>query len=1571
MHRTLVPLLVLFVLSAAAPASVPAVTSVPVQSAVSIDEHWQNQVPNPVPAEPRWDGPRFKTDEIDEFEWPNHGQNRQQTWHNPLEPQDTLALAWTSNPGGWPWAPWFGYPVSADGKVLYVDCYMGTLYCRDIDDGSLIWSQVVQSHSSSSSRYYPGTPVIFEGTGGELWVAVPNYNTPTESNRQRMSCYKLADGSPVWSTHVPLGGAGIAGTNMNFNRPVYHDGFIYHITLEFTSPYGGALYKVNALTGDTTRLSTLGSTCGGALTIDPDGTYGYWARWNPASPGNCRVMRINLTTLAVDSSPQVTSYLRGSLAFNSVSRRMFIEGSASTSGTGYIFCFNPDNLTAGPVWTSQTDGGHDIQYLAIDEENAYVCTQGTPGRIYAVKQSDGSAAWGGNTWRPIPGTSGAIYDGGVCVTGEVGRNRYLYLTPGFYGGGFLWVVNAVDGSTVQFKNVSTGERMFTGALRPYGYFVSKSGYGIIYCWRSQNDSRAKYSVAMSSILVPAGQADSGQALVPRVVVQNKSETAVDSFDVYMSIKRGASELFGDTVSVLGMAPRGFDTVDFASWTPHGRDTLQVTAWVWWQPDSVRGDDTLSTSVALRVRDVAVTDIFAPVDTLDSAATAYPQCQVANYGNTSETFDVEFRIGLYQSAASVSGLNPGEARTITAPDEYVARSGVWVHAVTAQLVGDLLPANNVMLDTFWVRGSPEHDVAAEMILSPTGMLDTGRVVTPMARVANYGGVPELFWAWFSIHDSVTDQQMYRDSLQVSLGGGSNTVVAFRDTLFRLQGPYLARCSVDVYGDQNNINNVAEDSFEVSSMQHNVRMHQILVPSGSVDSGATVTPTVQVWNTGRNAETFPVYLVIQGGYLSSATVTALPPDSVRTVQLQPWQATSARDSLFLTAWTYLTGDERPGDDTLTRRFYVHVRDVAVTQVLAPVDTLAEGLVVYPQAELRNLSTVPENFDLLFNIGLYSDTANITLAPGVTDTITMADSITTQPGVWLDNVFADVSGDMNPGNNVMLDTFWVLGTITHDVGVAAILEPIGTTDTMTEVTPRARVGNYGAEEETWWTYFTVRRQPSGQVVYSQSLQWTLGPGEEDVLQFPVTKFTVGGAYVSRCSTFLATDQNWTNNVATEAFDVSEPSSWEPGWKEMKSMPALPSSRPVKEGGWLTIDGDKMIYAAKGYKTGDFYRYDAMRNTWTQLETIPAAEAGRIKPPKKGSRGVSDGERYIYMTKGNNTLGFWRYDAERDSWSRLPDVPLGLDGKKVKGGTDAVYAVKNDTGYVYLMKGYRTEFYRFNTARQTWDTLDPVPVGVKSKYVEGSWLAYVPASPTPPYPFAAIYAHQASYYNKAKLSHYMFLYNVDGDSWMRNGLSGMPVMGLYSGRIRKKKSKDGGSAASYGVELYALKGGNTQQFFKYIPLGDTWQEIDTMPQYGSTGKKKRVKNGGDIVSYGRDAFFALKGNKTYEFWRYRIPSYFGGTPARGGVMAGSVVGSERRMAVTPNPIASGFATLRYSLPKAGPVTVSVFDVAGRSVHRQVLVARLSGAASIDLRKLANGVYLVRLDAEGYSQSQKLVVQK
>ncbi|UCG44120.1 MAG: hypothetical protein JSU73_05790 [candidate division WOR-3 bacterium] len=377
--------------------------------------------------------------------------------------------------------------------------------------------------------------------------------------------------------------------------------------------------------------------------------------------------------------------------------------------------------------------------------------------------------------------------------------------------------------------------------------------------------------------------------------------------------------------------------------------------------------------------------------------------------------------------------------------------------------------------------------------------------------------------------------------------------------------------------------------------------------------------------------------------------------------------------------------------------------------------------------------------------------------------------------------------------------------------------------------------------------------------------------------------------------------------------------GWTEVAPVPLDPSGRQVKHGGWLVYNDDNgMVYAAKGYKTSDFYSYDPGEDSWVALKPIPNGTEG--KPPKRGCRGAWDGDSYIYMTKGNNTLGFWRYDISQNTWTQMPDVPLGKWHKKVKGGTDMVFAELEGDGYVYLLKGYKQDFMRFNVDGDSWETLADAPKGKRPKWAKGSWLVYFDHGDD-----TTLFAHKAKYGE-------LWTYDLAEDTWASSYVPGIPRQSGLTGK--KKKPGEGSGAALYDGDIYTTKGGNTCEFWMFDPAIPVWAELDTIPQIGSTGRKKRVKHGGDLVSTGEGVFYALKGKKTCEFYKYTPPA--------------------RVQARRPGGIA-GVGTLRLDL--RGANRVSVFDANGRLVGSDT--------------ELRSGVYLVRAEFGDNTRYYRYVVAR
>jgi hypothetical protein len=522
-----------------------------------------------------------------------------------------------------------------------------------------------------------------------------------------------------------------------------------------------------------------------------------------------------------------------------------------------------------------------------------------------------------------------------------------------------------------------------------------------------------------------------------------------------------------------------------------------------------------------------------------------------------------------------------------------------------------------------------------------------------------------------------------------------------------------------------------------------------------------------------------------------------------------------------------------------------------------------------------------------------------------------------------------------------------LVRDVGATAVLAPAGAVPLDAVVWPRVTVRNFGETPETFRVEVLIDG-PADATWQQEEEVAALAVGETRTITFAAHSWTAAeiGDYTVTATTRLVGDANPGNDASgPHAFRVSE-MIWPGGWVEVASAPG-----PVKDGGWLTFNGGNgLIYGGRGYKSLDFYSYDPMAGTNGTWATLPAVPAGD-RPCNKGTQGTSDGGNYVYLAKGNNTFEFYRYDITGGSgWERLADVPPGTSGKKVKV-SDLTYS----DGYVYMLKGNKSDFMRFNTATLTWEPLPDAPAGAKAKWDKGSFVVTDDEG-------MVIYAHKARY-------HELWAFDIATQTWGTAALPGMPLIGRIG---KSKKAKDGSGGAFYDGAIHALKGGNTQEFWKYDVAANAWTEHDTIPSVGSTSKKKRVKNGGDVASIGQyDAFFAFKGNKTMEFWRYVIPVAPAAKPLPTGVMAGETPAAQPFVKIGPNPLANGLATLRYALPAAGPASINVYDVSGRTVLSRSLVATRSGAVSLDLRSLSAGIYLVKVEAAGFTGTQKLVIQQ
>jgi len=306
------------------------------------------------------------------------------------------------------------------------------------------------------------------------------------------------------------------------------------------------------------------------------------------------------------------------------------------------------------------------------------------------------------------------------------------------------------------------------------------------------------------------------------------------------------------------------------------------------------------------------------------------------------------------------------------------------------------------------------------------------------------------------------------------------------------------------------------------------------------------------------------------------------------------------------------------------------------------------------------------------------------------------------------------------------------------------------------------------------------------------------------------------------------------------------------------LPGTKPVYEGGCMAYDAQtNLIYASKGNRSGEFYAFDPA-GTWTTKQSIPLGGEG--KQAYYGSAICSDGQGNLYLTKGYNTRGFWKYSTQTQQWAQMANVWRVPYGDKVKQGSTVAFAQCYGRGYVYLLKGGRSnEFGRYDPVYNTWTQLADAPSGQtpRESWGAGSWLV---ADPTPG--SRLIYAFKAGYQE-------LYSYHTETQVW--TSLRSMPTRS----RDGSNKKSQNGCAAWYNGTIYAFKGLNTGQFWRYFPNGDSWHECDPVPLYGSTGLKKAVNEGSALAGYPGSGVYGLKGNRSLEFWKYVPLAYLGGLAA------------------------------------------------------------------------------------------------
>ena len=403
--------------------------------------------------------------------------------------------------------------------------------------------------------------------------------------------------------------------------------------------------------------------------------------------------------------------------------------------------------------------------------------------------------------------------------------------------------------------------------------------------------------------------------------------------------------------------------------------------------------------------------------------------------------------------------------------------------------------------------------------------------------------------------------------------------------------------------------------------------------------------------------------------------------------------------------------------------------------------------------------------------------------------------------------------------------------------------------------------------------------------------------------------------------------------------------GWTLMKPVPTDPSGKRVKGGGSLVACSDSLIFCLKGNNTTDFCCYTVQAPNWIQKESVPYAPEKR-KRVKSGAALVFDGNSFLYATKGNNTLEWMSYNILLNTWQHLKPIP-SLKG--LKGGTGLAKVKRNGFDCIFLLKGSKSkENFLYFPDGDSFCRLPDAPYEFK----KGSC--------------ATGYDDSIVYVLKDKYNLF-YRVNIRTGTWTLKD-----TLPLYGGLGKKKKVKEGVAlAADDSVTIYAVKGGNTQEFWAYNSFFDVWVELETLPRGPSN---KRIKAGGALAfapkwwkGRGEGEIYALKGGNTVEFWKYEAT---GEPPTFAAQAEASLVNQKfATLRIIPNP-SNGNFTIDYNLKLEKDIRIKIFDIAGALI-REAITKPKSDQIKLDLKDLSQGVYILRLENDNYWLSRKLIIQK
>jgi hypothetical protein len=508
-------------------------------------------------------------------------------------------------------------------------------------------------------------------------------------------------------------------------------------------------------------------------------------------------------------------------------------------------------------------------------------------------------------------------------------------------------------------------------------------------------------------------------------------------------------------------------------------------------------------------------------------------------------------------------------------------------------------------------------------------------------------------------------------------------------------------------------------------------------------------------------------------------------------------------------------------------------------------------------------------------------------------------------------------------------------QDVGATVIVDPGTTIGPSMTINPTATYENFGTSTETFDVYFVI--DSSGTNLYTETANITLASGNDTTIVWPTT-WTSGPydgiVYDVMAYTVFGPDVNPTNDTLAQQTIVSTVGNW----IQCASLPT-----PEECSGTGYDAANQHIYSFGGTPDGGYnyhsytYQYDPITDSWATMANMPYAVDWLDASYVNGHFYVFGG--YDGTPHNYNMI----YDVAGNVWSNGANMPIA----RMAGGQ----VVYNDS-LIYMLGGYNgsgpsndVQIYNVYTDGWTTGTALPQTNMMQGVAMTGDTIWLVGG-------YNGSAAYSTLYYGVINPS------TCETIAWSTG--SALPVPNFNNGATQLTRNNKWFLHIVGGFENAATI---TNHAWEYDVELDTWTAL---PDYPMTITRNDFLIGHEY----RTEIYVCGGDPTGGWTAtdqvWKLPWYTG-------------------VAEKPNQSEStftfGFAAMAnpsrgmisYTTPVSGRVVLKAYDGTGRLVETLVNAVQPAGTKIVnwDTNNIANGVYFLRLEAQGEVATHKMILVK